>query len=425
MKIKTLALRNFRSYEELKLDISPGINLLVGENAQGKTNILESIFYTALARSHRTSDDKDMVKKGSREASVDIVLDRLGVESNISFHIYKSGVSRRKIIANGVPVTLRQHVGSVNIVCFSPEDLYLVKGAPAGRRKFLDAELSQASAAYFHDFDEYIKILNQRNSLLKSIKEKMMGFSDEDDTSIEGYYPYDEAPQPAAFGSSYDDMLEVWDRNLADRAARVVIRRINAIKRLDRVAGEIANRLTAGADVLDIEYEQANLKQDDIGRIMMSEAMEIVSGSNEDVFNDLVIKSIAEGYLAELRLRRKKDIYRGSTSIGPHRDDIKISVNGLDLRSYGSQGQQRTGALCLKLAEVEFLRQTAGEYPILLLDDVMSELDRGRRLELLEYIRRSDIQSVITATDRAYFDGALDCIQAVYRVKNSVVSVDT
>ena len=157
----------------------------------------------------------------------------------------------------------------------------------------------------------------------------------------------------------------------------------------------------------------------------MSEAMENISGSTEDVFNNLVIKCVSDGYLAELRLRRRKDIYRGSTSIGPHRDDVKISVNGLDLRSYGSQGQQRTGALCLKLAEVEFLRQTAGEYPILLLDDVMSELDRGRRLELLEYIRRSDIQSIITATDRAYFDGAMDRIQAVYRVRNSVVSVDS
>ncbi len=422
MKIKSLALRNFRSYESLELDLSPGINLLVGENAQGKTNILESVFYTALARSHRTSADRDMVKKGKKEASIDVILDRLGVESRLSFHLFNIG--RRRIEANGVPVTLRQHVGSVNIVCFSPEDLYLVKGAPAGRRKFLDAELSQASAAYFHDFDEYVKILNQRNSLLKSIKEKMIGFSDEEDFRQEGYYQDEEvaaAPQIGVGDGSFDDMLEVWDQNLADRAARVAVRRMNAIKRLNRVARKIADRLTAGADVLTIEYEQANLKPDDIGTIMMSEAVEIITDSPEDVFSNLILKSMAEGYLAELRLRRKKDIYKGSTSIGPHRDDIKISVNGLDLRSYGSQGQQRTGALCLKLAEVEFLRETAGEYPILLLDDVMSELDRGRRVELLEYIRRSDIQSIITATDRAYFDGAMDCIQAVYRVKNSIV----
>ena len=420
MKIKSLALRNFRSYESLELDLSPGINLLVGENAQGKTNILESVFYTALARSHRTSADRDMVKKGTKESSIDVILDRLGVESRLSFHLFNIG--RRRIEANGVPVTLRQHVGSVNIVCFSPEDLYLVKGVPAGRRKFLDAELSQASAAYFHDFDEYVRILNQRNSLLKAIKEKMIGFSDEDDFRQEGYYQDEEmAAAPKIGDGSYDDMLEVWDQNLADRAARVAVRRMNAIKRLNRVAGRIADRLTAGADVLTIEYEQANLKPDDTGKKMMSEAVEIISDSPEDVFNDLIIKSIAEGYLTELRLRRKKDIYKGSTSIGPHRDDIKISVNGLDLRSYGSQGQQRTGALCLKLAEVEFLRETAGEYPILLLDDVMSELDRGRRVELLEYIRRSDIQSIITATDRAYFDGAMDRIQAVYRVKNSTV----
>lgn len=423
MKIKSLALRNFRSYESLELDLSPGINLLVGENAQGKTNILESVFYTALARSHRTSADRDMVKKGTKESSIDVILDRLGVESRLSFHLFNIG--RRKIEANGVPVTLRQHVGSLNIVCFSPEDLYLVKGVPAGRRKFLDAELSQASAAYFHDFDEYVRILNQRNSLLKAIKEKMIGFSDEDDFRQEGYYQDEEmAAAPQIGDGSYDDMLEVWDQNLADRAARVAVRRMNAIKRLNRVAGRIADRLTAGADVLTIEYEQANLKPDDIGKIMMSETVKMISDSPEDVFNDLIIKSVTEGYLAELRLRRKKDIYKGNTSIGPHRDDIKISVNGLDLRSYGSQGQQRTGALCLKLAEVEFLRETAGEYPILLLDDVMSELDRGRRVELLEYIRRSDIQSIITATDRAYFDGAMDRIQAVYRVRNSVVSVE-
>lgn len=423
MKIKSLALRNFRSYEELNLDLSPGINLLSGENAQGKTNVLEAVFYTALARSHRTSDDRDMVKNGSGEASIDIVLERLGVENNLSFHICRQG--RRKIIVNGAPVTLRQHVGSVNIVCFSPEDLYLVKGAPAVRRRFLDAELSQASAAYFHDFDEYVKILNQRNSLLKSIREKMTGLPD-DEYGFEGCeegYPAEDAGEktPRFDRESPDDLLEVWDSNLADRAARVVIRRLNAIKRLKRVAGEIAGNLTKGADVLDMEYEQINLKQDDIGRIIMYEAVKEIKESSGDIFNDSLIKKIAEGYLAELRLRRRKDVLRGNTSIGPHRDDIKITVNGFDLRDFGSQGQQRTGALCLKLAEVEFLRQTTGEYPILLLDDVMSELDRGRRLELLEYIRRSNIQSIITATDKAYFEGAMDSIQAVFKVKNSVV----
>lgn len=423
MKIKSLALRNFRSYEELKLELSPGINLLAGENAQGKTNILEAVFYTALARSHRTSDDRDLVKNGRGEASVDIVLERLGVENNLSFHIYRQG--RRKIIVNGAPVTLRQHVGSVNIVCFSPEDLYLVKGAPAVRRRFLDAELSQASAAYFHDFDEYVKILNQRNRLLKSIRERMTGLSDDEYGSegCEGCYPAGGIRgKTAGFDrESPDDLLEVWDSNLADRAARVAVRRLNAIKRLKRVAGEIAGNLTRGADVLDMEYEQINLKQDDTGRIMMYEAVKEVKESSGDIFNDSLIKKIADGYLAELRLRRRKDIFRGNTSIGPHRDDIKITVNGLDLRDFGSQGQQRTGALCLKLAEVEFLRQMAGEYPLLLLDDVMSELDRGRRLELLEYIRRSDIQSIITATDKAYFEGAIGSIQAVFKVKNSIV----
>lgn len=423
MKIKSLALRNFRSYEELKLDLSPGINLLVGENAQGKTNILEAVFYTALARSHRTADERDLVKNGCGQALVDIVLERLGVENDLSFHIFRLG--RRKIMANKMAVTLRQHVGSVNIVCFSPEDLYLVKGAPAGRRRFLDAELSQASAAYFHDFDEYVKILNQRNSLLKSIREKLSGLSEAEPDPVGGeeFYPADgEREKAVGFGKdSPDDLLEVWDSNLADRAARVVIRRLSAIKRLNKVAGEIAGNLTSGADVLQMEYEQINLKPDDIGNIMMHEAVQEAKESSGDVFNDILIKKIAEGYLAELRLRRKKDIFRGNTSLGPHRDDIKITVNGLDLRSFGSQGQQRTGALCLKLAEVEFLRETAGEYPILLLDDVMSELDKGRRLELLEYIRRSDIQSIITATDKAYFEGAMDSIQAVYRVKNSVV----
>lgn len=423
MKIKSLTLRNFRSYEELKLDLSPGINLLTGENAQGKTNILEAVFYTALARSHRTSDDRDMVKNGSREASVTIVLERLGVENNLSFHIYRQG--RRKIIVNGESVTLRQHVGSVNIVCFSPEDLYLVKGAPAVRRRFLDAELSQASAAYFHDFDEYVKILHQRNSLLKSIRKKMTGLSDDDYGSdgYEGDYPAESIrEQMAGFkNENLTDLLDVWDSNLTDRAARVVIRRLNAIKRLKKVAGEIAANLTKEADVLDMEYEQINLKHDDIGRIKMYEAVKEVKESTGDIFNDSLIKKIAEGYLAELRIRRQKDIFMGNTSIGPHRDDIKITVNGLDLRDFGSQGQQRTGALCLKLAEVKFLHQMSGEYPILLLDDVMSELDRGRRLELLEYIRRADIQSIITATDKAYFEEAIDSIQAVYKVKKSVV----
>jgi len=363
MKVKTLTLKDYRNYDNLLLEFSPSINIFLGSNAQGKTNIIEALYYGAMGRSHRTNTDGDLIRWQASEAFVKIEYDRLDVLNQLQFQFSRE--KRRKIEANGQVIRLKELIGMINAVLFSPEDLFLIKGSPAGRRHFLDAEISQASPAYYHELAKYTRIVTQRNTLLKKIRER----------------------------KAKPELLDSWDPQLAISAARLVEKRQAAVKKLSMLANLMHRRISKNEENLTVYYEVNGL--------------------------DYVTEDLLSWYNDTLREFRQNDILRGSTSVGPHRDDLILEVNGINLRTFGSQGQQRTGVLALKLAELEFIKSEQGEYPILLLDDVMSELDAKRREQLLLFIKQERIQTIITATDEAYFPAAR--IGRYYRVESGRV----
>ena len=353
MQITELTLRSYRSYETLHLAFDPGVQIFLGANAQGKTNIIEALYYAAFGRSHRTSSDAELIRVGADGAHIGLSFRRHDVPGELSFTFARG--ARRRITYAGESLRQRDLVGLLPMVLFSPEDLFLVKGAPALRRRYLDAELSQASPAYYGELLRYTRILKQRNAVLKDIRERLA------------------AP----------DDLPPWDAQLAKSAAYIVTRRIAAVAQLGALSARVQAVLAAGEE-LALAYEIAGAGAEDFAEDNMTEALHVW-------YN----KMLCEG--------RARDIARAATGVGPHLDDLVLRVGGMSLRSYGSQGQQRTGALALKLAELFYLQENIGEAPILLLDDVMSELDADRRRALLDFIRHEHIQTFITATDAAYF----------------------
>lgn len=353
MQITELTLRSYRSYETLHLAFDPGVQIFLGANAQGKTNIIEALYYAAFGRSHRTSSDAELIRVGADGAHIGLSFRRHDVPGELSFTFARG--ARRRITYAGESLRQRDLVGILPMVLFSPEDLFLVKGAPALRRRYLDAELSQASPAYYGELLRYTRILKQRNAVLKDIRERLA------------------AP----------DDLSPWDAQLARSAAYIVTRRIAAVAQLGALSARVQAVLAAGEE-LALAYEIAGAGAEDFAEDDMTESLHVW-------YN----KMLCEG--------RARDIARAATGVGPHLDDLVLRVGGMSLRSYGSQGQQRTGALALKLAELFYLQENIGEAPILLLDDVMSELDADRRRALLDFIRHEHIQTFITATDAAYF----------------------
>ena len=353
MQITELTLRSYRSYETLHLAFDPGVQIFLGANAQGKTNIIEALYYAAFGRSHRTSSDAELIRVGADGAYIGLSFRRHDVPGELSFTFARG--ARRRITYAGESLRQRDLVGLLPMVLFSPEDLFLVKGAPALRRRYLDAELSQASPAYYGELLRYTRILKQRNAVLKDIRERLA------------------AP----------DDLPPWDAQLAKSAAYIVTRRIAAVAQLGALSARVQAVLAAGEE-LALAYEIAGAGAEDFAEDDMTESLHVW-------YN----KMLCDG--------RARDIARAATGVGPHLDDLVLRVGGMSLRSYGSQGQQRTGALALKLAELFYLQENIGEAPILLLDDVMSELDADRRRALLDFIRHEHIQTFITATDAAYF----------------------
>lgn len=377
MKAKSLKLISYRNYKELSLELSSGINIFTGKNAQGKTNIVEALYYAATGGSYRTNTETDLIYWDTPGASIRINFERKDVANELQF-VFMRG-KRRQISYNGHNVKGKELIGTINMVLFSPEDLFLIKGAPANRRKFIDMEISQASTAYYNELAKYNHLLQQRNSLLKKIKEKKASM----------------------------DMLPLWDEQLADSGAKITIKRLETVKKLNMLANLMQRRISSNTENLSIRYQVKRLEGEDT-KILKN-------NSGEAIF-----KSLKMWYNNSLKRLSEEDMWRGYTSVGPHRDDIAVFVNGIDLRSFGSQGQQRTGVLALKLSELEFIRSETGEYPILLLDDVMSELDADRRKKLLEFIQKESIQTVITATDTAYFPD--NSIGKYYHVSSGTVS---
>lgn len=344
MYIKRLELRDFRNYEYLDIDPCEKVNLILGKNAQGKTNLLEALYMSAIGRSFRTSKESELIKFGSQsgkikvyavknylDVSVEIILNRKGISSSEKF-VKKDGKSLNRA---------SQLIDNILIVIFSPEDLKIVKDEPEKRRRFINRELVQISHSYYEKFTGYCRILAQRNAFLK--------------------------------GECQDkDMLDLWDTQLAEYGSYVIKMRADFIRKISGYSAKIHSGITAGAESLEIKYEP---------------------DLNEESDRE---KQKKEFYDA-LKKAHPSDMRNRTTSVGPHRDDIGFFVNGLDMRSFGSQGQQRTCALSLKLAEIDLIKEEMEEDAVLLLDDVMSELDADRQEYLISTMKGR--QMFITTTD--------------------------
>ena len=353
MKINKIYAVNFRNYGACNLDFSSMINVFYGQNAQGKTNILEAIFYSAFGMSHRTFTEEDLLKLGCKEMAVGVEYDSFSGLHEIKIKKFQQlGRNKKEIFLDGAKVKPKEHYGSLNAVMFSPEDLQLVKGEPSLRRRFFDMQIAQTDPIYYDLLVKYNRVVQQRNKLLKEIRDNE--------------------------GSS--TQLQPWNKEFIALATAIAKKRQLALEKLKVIAGEIYASITGNKEILTIKYE---LKANN-GELLYP----------ENDFEDWEIF-----YTQKLAERERIDILRGHTGIGPHRDDIVLLLNDMSLKSFGSQGQQRSGALALKLSQLEYVRREIGEFPILLLDDVMSELDNSRRAQLLMFID-GKVQTFITVNDR-------------------------
>lgn len=353
MKINQIYAVNFRNYEACNLDFSSMINVFYGQNAQGKTNILEAIFYGAFGMSHRTFTEEDLLKIGCKEMAVGVEYDSFSGLHNIKIKKFQQlGRNKKEIFLDGTKVKPKEHYGSLNAVMFSPEDLQLVKGEPSLRRRFFDMQIAQTDPIYYDLLVKYNRVVQQRNKLLKELREN-------------GGAP---------------SQLQPWNKEFVILATAIAKKRQLALEKLQAIAGEIYASITGNKEKLTIKYE---LKANN-GELLYP----------ENDFNDWEMF-----YNNKLSERERIDILRGNTGIGPHRDDIVLLLNDMSLKAFGSQGQQRSGALALKLSQLEYVRREIGEFPILLLDDVMSELDNSRRAQLLLFID-GRVQTFITVNDR-------------------------
>ena len=345
MRIKSLVLKNFRNYSDETITFGAGANVLVGANAQGKTNAAEAIFFLCTGYSPRANKDKVVIRHGQNSAFIEGVAESLYGEVKVKIEFFPN--DKKNVYVNGVKVLrIGEIFGNIHSVFFNPMELKLVQESPEDRRRFLNVSLSQMSKAYFYALTKYNKILLQRNNLLKNPDYSLI-----------------------------KETLPVWDVQLCKEAARIIAKRNEFLETLSPVAKEKHALLSGGTEDLGMKTESGYFGTEE----------EIAFALNEDLKTGL-----------------ERDIRLGFTGIGPHRDDIKFTLNGTDVRTYGSQGQQRTVALSVKLAETEIFKQKFGEYPILILDDVLSELDRGRQKRLVA--ATENLQTVFTATE---FSGSL------------------
>lgn len=345
MYLQELELHNYRNYETLTIPFENKVNVILGENAQGKTNLMEAIYVLALAKSHRTSNDKELIRWDAEYAKIKGRLHKTHGTVPLELTISKKG---KKAKYNHIEQKkLSRYIGNMNVVMFAPEDLNLVKGSPQVRRRFIDMEIGQISPVYLYDMSRFQKILQQRNHYLKQLQMKKQ---------------------------TDWTMLDILTEQLIEQAAKIVMRRFEFVRMLEEWAHPIHHSISRGLEQLEIQYKPS---------VNVSEELDWSK----------MIKSY-ENKFAEIR---EREIDRGVTMAGPHRDDLAFAVNGRDVHTFGSQGQQRTAALSVKLAEIELIYSEIREYPILLLDDVLSELDDYRQSHLLNAIQ-GRVQTFVTTT---------------------------
>ncbi len=365
MKVLKLKLNNYRNYSSIEVSFSPGTNIILGKNAQGKTNLLEAIFTCAIGKSMRAVRDNEVIKWGEENAKIELEVEKRFGKSKIEIYFFKAGKKAIKI--NSMPIKrIGELLGELRCVFFAPDELKLIKESPEDRRRFMDISLSQISKTYFNLLNKYEKIISSRNKLLKDFKDKN-NIKKTSKINLDNF-------------EDFKRIIGVYNTQLAECASKITISRNNLIISLAPYAKKAHSFLTNNLEDLQIEYQ---------GTLQLGN--EIIS--NNDKFDEIKQKFIS---LYEKSL--EKDLSLGYTTIGPHRDDIKVLVNETDVKSFGSQGQQRTAALSLKLAEIEIIKSQTGEMPILILDDVLSELDKSRRERLLKFC--SLTQTFISSTDK-------------------------
>ncbi len=373
MFVDNIKLNNYRNYEQAQIQLEKGINVIYGSNAQGKTNILESIYLFATGRSHRTNKDIELIKFNSDYAKVKIkfINEENDRENYGEIKLYKD--RKKRIEINFLPINkLSELMGFFNVVMFNPDDLDLIKEGPINRRRFIDICISQIKPKYFYNLQKYMKILEQRNALLKNIKK-------EKKTIIES--------------------LQIWNEKLSEYGAAITVDRQIFIKDIKKYARDVHLNISKGKENLDVEY--------------------IASAKDKKKDNKKKdIKQIKYEFEEKLKENEEKDINNGITSVGPHRDDIIFKLNNLNAKNYGSQGQQRTVVFSLKMAEMEYMKQSLNEYPILLLDDIMSELDEERQKYIIENIENKQV--IITCTNINTINIKKDI--TLFKVKNGRIN---
>ena len=357
MILKSVALSHFRNYDDLYMEFDKGTNILYGDNAQGKTNVLESIYVSGTTKSHKGSKDRELIQFGQEESHIRTIVEKGGLDYQIDMHLKKN--KSKGIAINKIPIKKASELfGILNIVFFSPEDLNIIKNGPSERRRFLDVELCQLDKIYLYNLTKYNKVLNQRNRLLKDIN----------------------------FKPELLDTLAVWDMQLVEYGRNIIRTRKEFIAELNGIVYEIHKNISGNREELVLKYE---------------------SDVSEEEFEQ------------ELNRCRNKDLKFGQTSVGPHRDDLCFMIQDIDVRKFGSQGQQRSCALSLKLSEIELVKKSIKETPVLILDDVLSELDSNRQNFLLNSIH--DIQTVITCTGLDEFVRNRFEINKIFKVVNGTV----
>ena len=345
MKLTNLQLQNFRNYESVQLEFTDGVHVFIGENAQGKTNLMESIYALAMTKSHRTTNDKELIGWNKEFATIKGTVEKTATKTNLELQFSKKGkIAKVNYLEQK---RLSSYLGNLNVILFAPENLTLVKGSPQNRRKFVDMELGQMSSLYLYDLVEYNRVLKQRNTYLKQLAIKKK--------------------QP-------DEYLEVLSEMLSELASKIVSHRLDFMKQLEALAIPIHDQLSLGREKFSVSY-QATIPLED----------------------GLTPSQMKEIYMNQFKKNQTREADQATTLIGPHRDDLIFYLNEVPVQTYGSQGQQRSTVLSLKLAEIELMKLSTGEYPLLLLDDVLSELDDDRQTHLIKAIENK-VQTFITTT---------------------------
>lgn len=359
MFIKRLQMLNYRNYNVLDINLGPNVNVFMGDNAQGKTNILEGIYYCAFARSHRTSKDRELINWKADNALLSVSVGKERLDKRIDISILKDG--KKAIQINKVKIKkIGELFGNFNVVMFSPEDLKIIKDSPGVRRKFIDMELCQLNPRYYYNLVQYNKVLNERNSILRN-------------------------------RNINKDILDVYDMQLVEFGYNIIMERLEYIKKLNKYSAKIHSDITSGKEKIEFKYTST--------------------------IKDL--ENIKENFYSLLEKNRVRDSERGVTTVGPHRDDFIVLINDIDTKSYGSQGQQRTAVLTIKFSSLKIIKELTGEHPILLLDDVLSELDFSRKRYILSTI--GNIQTIITCTGIEDLYEYLDDKSKVFKVKDGEI----